>query len=99
MNAEISVKAKFVFYNIYPYSIVSFMYFLRSPLRDMVVGRKIFFKCFAFSRKTFKFSHKDICVPSQNELSSDKHFLFTLQLAVVHTAPHVHNGEVHRVLF
>ncbi len=25
--------------------------------------------------------------------------LFTLQLAVVHTAPYVHNGEVHRVLF
>ncbi len=30
----------------------------------------------------------------QNLLSSDKLFLFTLQLAVVHTAPYVHNGVV-----
>ncbi len=60
---------------------------------------KIFFKCFAFSRKTFAFSRKDICVLSQNQLSSDKLFLFTLQLAVVHTAQYVHNGAVHRVLF
>ncbi len=37
---------------------------------------RIFFKCFAFSRK-------DIYVLSQNQLSSDKLFLFTLQLAVV----------------
>ncbi len=97
-------------------------------------GEKIFFKCFAFSRKTFTFpretlrslakvlrslakifpfscktfgfSRKDICVPSQNfcvlsqnQLSSDKLFLFTLQLAVVHTAPYVHNGADHRDLF
>ncbi len=56
-----------------------------------------FFKCFAFSQetafphKTFAFSRKYICVLS----SSDKLFLFTLQLAVVH----VHNGAVHKVLF
>ncbi len=67
------------------------------PFKDMVVGniqggrKYIFFKCFAFCRK-------DICVLSQNQLSSDKLFLFTSQLAVVHTAPYVHNGAVHRVL-
>ncbi len=60
---------------------------------------QIFFKCFAFPRKTFAFSLKDICILSQNQLNSDKLFLFTLQLAVVHTAPYVHNGAVHRVLF
>ncbi len=47
---------------------------------------KIFFKCFAFPRKTFEFSRKYICVLSQNQLSLDKLFLFTLQLAVIHTA-------------
>uniref|UniRef100_A0A671M143 Dr1-associated corepressor n=1 Tax=Sinocyclocheilus anshuiensis TaxID=1608454 RepID=A0A671M143_9TELE len=33
-------------------------------------------------------------VLSKNQ-SSDKHFLFTLQLAVVHTAPYVHNSSKH----
>ncbi len=50
---------------------------------------------FAFSRKTLSFPRKDICVLS----SSDKHFLFTFQLAVVHTALYVHNVAFHRVLF
>ncbi len=31
------------------------------------------------------------CVLSQNQLSSEKLFLFTLQLAVVHTALYVHD--------
>ncbi len=52
----------------------------------------------AFTRKTFVFSRKYVCVLSQNQLSSDKLFLFTLQLAAV-TDPHVHNGAVHRVFF
>ncbi len=59
------------------------------------LGWEDFFKnkSFAFSRKTFVFPHKtfalsrkDIRGPSQNQLSLDKLFLFTLQLAVVHTA-------------
>ncbi len=44
-------------------------------------------------------SLEKLCILSQNQLSSDKLFLFTLQLAVVHTAPYVHNGAVHRDLF
>ncbi len=64
-----------------------------SPLRDMVVeniwgGRKKIVFVFAFSQ--------NFCVLSQNQLSSDKLFLFTLQLEVV-TALYFHN--VHRVLF
>ncbi len=37
--------------------------------------------------QNFAFSCKDICVLSKNQLSSHKHFLFTLQLVVVRTAP------------
>ncbi len=39
----------------------------------------------------------NFCILSQNQLSSDKFFLFTLQLSVI-SAPYVHNGVVHRVL-
>ncbi len=64
-----------------------------SPLRDMVVeniwgGRKKIVFVFVFSQKC--------CVLSQNQLSSDKLFLLTLQLEVV-IALYFHN--VHRVLF
>ncbi len=71
---------------------------VRSPLRDMVVGkiqggRKKMFsnvlrslakllrslaKIFAFPGKTFAFPRKDICVLSQNQLSSDC-LLYSLQ--------------------
>ncbi len=46
---------------------------------------KYYKKIFAFPRKNFAFSCKDICVRLQNQL--------------VHIAPYVHNGAVHRVLF
>ncbi len=68
------------------------------PLRDMVVeknrdGRKKYFSIF------FPFPRKDIIDLSQNQLSSDKLFRFTLQLVMVHSATYVHSVAVHRVLF
>ncbi len=44
---------------------------------------------FSFPLKILPFYCKDICVLSQNQLSLHKHFLFTLQLVVVHTAPSI----------
>ncbi len=46
-------------------------------------------------------SSQNFCVLSQRYLHSlpVEFGLFTLQLAVVHTAPYVHNGAAHRVLF
>ncbi len=61
------------------------------------------FKMFCVFLRFF-FAHiclpsQNVCVLSQNQLSSDKFFLFTLQLALVHTAPYVYNGATHRVFF
>ncbi len=55
-------------------------------------------KTFAFSRQNICISSQNFCVLLQNQLSSDKHFLFSLQLAVVHRALYIHNVALHRVL-
>ncbi len=95
---------------------------VRSPLRDMVVGkiwgeRKKYFSNVLRSLTKLLCSLEKFCVLSQNfcilsqrylrsltkrlrSLAKPVEFgLFTLQLAVVHTALYVHNGAVHRVLF
>ncbi len=90
-------EEKIYFCDIYIY--IYIYIYIAKLLRSLAKLFRSLANIFAFSRKTFAFPRKDICVLSQNQLSSDKLFLFTLQLAVVHTAPYVHNGAVHRVLF
>ncbi len=70
---------------------------LRSPLRDIVVGKiwgaweeKICFKCFAFSQETLRSLAKPV------EFGQTLPVYFT---ACSGYSSNVHNGAVHRVLF
>lgn len=58
----------------------------------VVVGRKIFVILFCVPPRNF-------CILAQNQLSSDKHFRFTLQIAVVHKAPCIQNVAFHIILY
>ncbi len=70
------------------------------------VGGILFFKHYAFAKllrspEKLCITSPNFCILSQRYMCSlakpvlDKHYLFTSQHAVVHTAPYVHNEVVH----